>query len=43
MGTMLKYGSEGAKEFYKMYVIDPNTPKPMITGISIYTIWIFTR
>ena len=23
MGTMLKYGSEGAKEFYKMYVIDP--------------------
>ena len=22
MGTMLKYGSEGAKEFYKMYVIE---------------------
>lgn len=23
MGTMLKYGSEGAKEFYKMYVLNP--------------------
>ena len=23
MGTMLKYGSEGAKQFYKMYVLDP--------------------
>ncbi len=27
MGTMLKYGSEGAKEFYKMYVIDPRHVK----------------
>ncbi|MCQ2547707.1 MAG: anaerobic ribonucleoside triphosphate reductase [Clostridia bacterium] len=27
MGTMLKYGSEGAKEFYKMYVIDPKIAK----------------
>ena len=27
MGTMLKYGSEGAKEFYKMYVIDPKFSK----------------
>ena len=27
MGTMLKYGSEGAKEFYKMYVIDPEYAK----------------
>lgn len=27
MGTMLKYGSEGAKEFYKMYVIDPRYAK----------------
>lgn len=27
MGTMLKYGSEGAKEFYKMYVIDPKHAK----------------
>lgn len=23
MGTMLKYGSEGAKQFYEMYVLDP--------------------
>ncbi len=23
MGTMLKYGSEGAKQFYDMYVLDP--------------------
>ena len=23
MGTMLKYGSVGAKEFYEMYVLDP--------------------
>jgi ribonucleoside-triphosphate reductase (formate) len=23
MGTMLKYGSEGAKQFYEMFVIDP--------------------
>ncbi len=23
MGTMLKYGSEGAKQFYELYVIDP--------------------
>ncbi|MBQ9972301.1 MAG: anaerobic ribonucleoside triphosphate reductase, partial [Firmicutes bacterium] len=23
MGTMLKYGSEGSKEFYKMYVLNP--------------------
>lgn len=27
MGTMLKYGSEGSKEFYKMYVIDPKYVK----------------
>ena len=27
MGTMLKYGSEGAKEFYQMYVLDPKFSK----------------
>ncbi len=27
MGTMLKYGSEGAKQFYEMYVLDPKTAK----------------
>lgn len=24
MGTMLKYGSEGAKQFYEMYLLNPN-------------------
>ena len=24
MGTMLKYGSEGAKQFYDMFILDPN-------------------
>lgn len=24
MGTMLKYGSEGAKQFYEMYILNPN-------------------
>ncbi len=32
MGTMLKYGSEGAKEFYKMYVIDPKYAKSHENG-----------
>lgn len=32
MGTMLKYGSEGAKEFYKMYVIDPKFVKAHENG-----------
>ena len=32
MGTMLKYGSEGAKEFYKMYVIDPKHSKAHENG-----------
>ncbi len=32
MGTMLKYGSEGAKEFYKMYVIDPKFTKAHQAG-----------
>ncbi|MGN1106856.1 MAG: anaerobic ribonucleoside-triphosphate reductase, partial [Huintestinicola sp.] len=27
MGTMYKYGSEGAKQFYSMYVIDPTIAK----------------
>ena len=35
MGTMLKYGSEGAKEFYKMYVIDPKHVKAMKKGTYI--------
>ena len=27
MGTMLKYGSEGAKQFYEMYVLNPSHSK----------------
>ena len=32
MGTMLKYGSEGAKQFYEMYVLDPKHAKAHIEG-----------
>ena len=32
MGTMLKYGSEGAKQFYEMYVPDPDHAKAHIEG-----------
>jgi ribonucleoside-triphosphate reductase len=32
MGTMLKYGSEGAKHFYQMYVLDPRHEKAHADG-----------
>ncbi len=32
MGTMLKYGSEGAKQFNEMYVLDPIHSKAHING-----------
>ncbi|MFV0516841.1 MAG: anaerobic ribonucleoside triphosphate reductase [Aminipila sp.] len=32
MGTMLKYGSEGAKQFYEMYVLHPAHSKAHIDG-----------
>lgn len=32
MGTMLKYGSEGAKQFYKMYILDPKISKAHADG-----------
>lgn len=32
MGTMLKYGSEGAKQFYEMYVLDPAHAKAHHSG-----------
>ncbi len=32
MGTMLKYGSEGAKQFYEMYVLDPKHADAHIKG-----------
>lgn len=32
MGTMLKYGSEGAKQFYEMYILDPKIAKAHANG-----------
>ena len=32
MGTMLKYGSEGAKQFYKMYMLNPKHAKAHENG-----------
>ncbi|QIB69362.1 anaerobic ribonucleoside triphosphate reductase [Aminipila butyrica] len=32
MGTMLKYGSEGAKQFYEMYVLNPKHSKAHTEG-----------
>ncbi len=32
MGTMLKYGSEGAKQFYEMYILDPRFAKAHANG-----------
>lgn len=32
MGTMLKYGSEGAKQFYEMFVLDPKFSKAHLEG-----------
>ena len=32
MGTMLKYGSEGAKQFYEMYILDPKFAKAHANG-----------
>ena len=32
MGTMLKYGSEGAKQFYEMYVLNPKHAKAHMDG-----------
>ncbi len=32
MGTMLKYGSEGAKQFYEMFVLNPKHSKAHIEG-----------
>ncbi|MBQ8746679.1 MAG: anaerobic ribonucleoside triphosphate reductase [Clostridia bacterium] len=32
MGTMLKYGSEGAKEFNELYILDPKVSKAHVEG-----------
>lgn len=43
MGTMLKYGSVGAKEFYEMYVLDPKHAKAHAEGdIHIHDLDFYT-
>lgn len=43
MGTMLKYGSVGAKEFYEMYVLDPQHAKAHAEGdIHIHDLDFYT-
>ncbi len=43
MGTMLKYGSEGAKQFYDMFVLDPSHSKAHREGdIHIHDLDFFT-
>ena len=43
MGTMLKYGSEGAKQFYEMYILKPEHAKAHIEGdIHIHDLDFFT-
>ncbi len=43
MGTMLKYGSCGAKEFYEMYVLDPRFAKAHSEGdIHIHDLDFYT-
>ena len=42
MGTMLRYGSEGAKRFYDMFILISSSYfcRSIGTAIFIYTIWI---
>lgn len=43
MGTMLKYGSEGAKQFNEMYILDPKYSKAHRDGdIHIHDLDFFT-
>ena len=43
MGTMLKYGSEGAKQFYEMYLLSPEHSKAHADGdIHIHDLDFFT-
>jgi len=43
MGTMLKYGSEGAKQFYEMYVLAPEHSRAHVNGdIHIHDLDFFT-
>ena len=43
MGTMLKYGSEGAKQFYEMFILDPEQSKAHKNGdIHIHDLDFYT-
>ncbi len=43
MGTMLKYGSEGAKQFYQMYILNPKHAKAHAEGdIHIHDLDFYT-
>ena len=43
MGTMLKYGSEGAKQFYELYILDPRFAKAHKDGdIHIHDLDFYT-
>lgn len=39
MGSMLKFGSEGAKQFYDMFVLNPDHARAHREGTSTSTIW----
>ena len=41
MGTMLKYGSESAKQFYDMFVLNPDHSDAHKSGDIHYMIWTF--
>lgn len=41
MGTMLKYGTEAAKQFNEMFVLKPSMLERMLMEIFIFMIWIF--
>lgn len=43
MGTMLRYGSEGSKQFYELYVLDPEHAQAHINGdIHIHDLDFYT-
>ena len=43
MGTMLKYGSEGAKAFYEMFVLTHSTHRHTTAATSTSTTLTFSR
>ena len=42
MGAMLKFGSEGAKQFYDMFVLNPEHARAHREGTSTSTTWTFS-